>query len=166
MPMEIIKDIMQSEYMFIIIIILILVLLILYIINNIKLSKINKKYEEFMVRLGNGTNIEDILEKYISKVDQVDKDNKEIMEYCNNINNNMQKCIQKTGIVRYTAYENVGSDLSFTLALLDNKNNGVVLNGIYSRDTSNIYAKPIVNGESKYTLSAEEKQALKIAKEK
>lgn len=164
--MEIIKDIMQSEYMFIIIIILILVLLILYIINNIKLSKINKKYEEFMVRLGNGTNIEDILEKYISKVDQVDKDNKEIMEYCNNINNNMQKCIQKTGIVRYTAYENVGSDLSFTLALLDNKNNGVVLNGIYSRDTSNIYAKPIVNGESKYTLSAEEKQALKIAKEK
>lgn len=164
--MEIIQNIMQSEYAFIVMCLLIVILLILNVLNNIKLSKLNKKYKEFMVRLGNGTNIEDILRKYISKVDQVDSDNKEIMEFCNNINNNMQKCFQKIGIVRYNAYQDVGSDLSFTLAILDNKNNGVVLNGIYSRDMSNIYAKPIINGESKYTLSEEEKEALKIAKEK
>ena len=164
--MEIIQDVMQSEYTFIIMCVIILLLVILNIVNNIKLSKLNKKYKEFMVRLGNGTNIEEILRKYISKVDEVDNDNKEIMEFCNNINNNMQKCVQKIGIVRYNAYQDVGSDLSFTLAMLDNKNNGVVLNGIYSRDKSNIYAKPIINGESKYTLSDEEKEALNIAKEK
>ena len=164
--MEIIQDIMQSEYTFIVICILIIMLLVLNVINNIRFSKLNKKYREFMVRLGNGTNIEEILRKYISKVAEVDNDNKEIMEFCNNINNNMQKCVQKIGIVRYNAYQDVGSDLSFTLAMLDNKNNGVVLNGIYSRDMSNIYAKPIINGESKYTLSEEEKEALKIAKEK
>lgn len=164
--MEKIQDVMQSEYTFIIMCVIILLLVILNIVNNIKLSKLNKKYKEFMVRLGNGTNIEEILRKYISKVDEVDNDNKEIMEFCNNINNNMQKCVQKIGIVRYNAYQDVGSDLSFTLAMLDNKNNGVVLNGIYSRDMSNIYAKPIINGESKYTLSDEEKEALNIAKEK
>ena len=164
--MEIIQDVMQSEYTFIIMCVIILLLVILNIVNNIKLSKLNKKYKEFMVRLGNGTNIEEILRKYISKVDEVDNDNKEITEFCNNINNNMQKCVQKIGIVRYNAYQDVGSDLSFTLAMLDNKNNGVVLNGIYSRDMSNIYAKPIINGESKYTLSDEEKEALNIAKEK
>ena len=164
--MEIIQDVMQSEYTFIIMCVIILLLVILNIVNNIKLSKLNKKYKEFMVRLGNGTNIEEILRKYISKVDEVDNDNKEIMEFCNNINNNMQKCVQKIGIVRYNAYQDVGSDLSFTLAMLDNKNNGVVLNGIYSREMSNIYAKPIINGESKYTLSDEEKEALNIAKEK
>ena len=44
--------------------------------------------------------------------------------------------------------------------MLDDKNNGVVLNGIYSREMSNIYAKPVENGKSNYTLSEEEKMAI------
>ena len=47
--------------------------------------------------------------------------------------------------------------------LLDNNNNGVVLNGIYSRDNSNIYAKPIKDGKSEYILSDEEKEAIEKA---
>ena len=47
--------------------------------------------------------------------------------------------------------------------MLDEKNNGVVLNGIYSREMSNIYAKPVENGKSTYTLSNEEKQAIEKA---
>ena len=70
----------------------------------------------------------------------------------------MKKSIQKVGIIRYNAYKDTGSDLSFTLALLDENNNGVVLNGIYSREMSNIYAKPIENGKSTYTLSDEEQK--------
>lgn len=69
----------------------------------------------------------------------------------------------KIGIVRYNAFKDVGSNLSFTLALLDNNNNGVVLNGIYSRDNSNIYAKPIKDGKSEYILSDEEKEAIEKA---
>ena len=75
----------------------------------------------------------------------------------------MESCVQKIGIVRYSAFRDTGSDLSFALALLDEKNNGVVLNGIYSREMSNIYAKPVENGESTYTLSEEEKQAINKA---
>lgn len=67
------------------------------------------------------------------------------------------------GIYRYNAYKDTGSDLSFTLALLDEKNNGVVLNGIYSRDMSNIYAKPVQNGESSYKITEEENEAIKMA---
>ena len=67
---------------------------------------------------------------------------------------------QKIGIVRYNAFKDTGSDLSFSLAILDAHNNGVVLNGIYARDSSNIYAKPIENGQSKYILSNEEKEAI------
>ena len=52
-----------------------------------------------------------------------------------------------------------------TLALLNKNNDGVVLNGIYSREMSNIYAKPIKNAESTYTLSNEEKEAIKRAVE-
>ena len=52
---------------------------------------------------------------------------------------------------------------SFALAILDDYNNGIVLNGIYARDSSNIYAKPVENGESKYVLSNEEKEAINRA---
>ena len=45
------------------------------------------------------------------------------------------------------------------------KNNGVVMNGIYSREMSNIYAKPVEAGNSSYTLSEEEQQAIKKAME-
>jgi hypothetical protein len=64
------------------------------------------------------------------------------------------------GVVRYNAIANTGADLSFAIALLDQNNNGFVLNGIYSRDGSYTYAKPIENGQSKYNLSDEEKEAL------
>ena len=66
-------------------------------------------------------------------------------------------------MIRYSAFKDTGSDLSFTLALLNKENTGVVLNGIYSRDMSNIYAKPVEKGVSTYTLSEEEKQAIEKA---
>ena len=54
--------------------------------------------------------------------------------------------------------------MSFTLALMDSEDNGVVVNGLYSRESSSIFAKPLVKGETKYNLSAEEIQAIDIAK--
>ena len=80
------------------------------------------------------------------------------------LENNLKKCVQKVGIVRYNAYGDTGSDLSFTLALMDSEDNGVVVNGLYSRESSSIFAKPLIKGETKYNLSAEEIQAIDIAK--
>ena len=53
--------------------------------------------------------------------------------------------------------------MSFAVALLDEQNSGVVFNGIYSREMSNIYAKPVEKGNSSYTLSAEEAEAIRRA---
>ena len=60
----------------------------------------------------------------------------------------------------YNAYRDTSSDLSFAIALLDEANNGIVLNGIYSREMSNIYAKPIQNGKSSYIMTQEEQDAV------
>ena len=49
--------------------------------------------------------------------------------------------------------------------ILDKNGNGVVFNGLYGSDSSNIYAKPIKNGESSYQLSPEEKYAIEIAEQ-
>lgn len=141
----------------------IILLFIGFIILIISSRKISNKYNKFMKKIGNGKNIEEDLEKFMNKVDQVGKQNSEIISLCKNLDEDVSKCIQKIGIVRYSAFKDTGSDLSFAVALLDEKNNGIVFNGIYSREMSNIYAKPVENGNSTYTLSEEEIQAIEKA---
>lgn len=156
---ELIDFLKNDNYLLILnfIVILLFISFIILLINNVKL---NKKYKNFIKKLGNGKNIEEDLENFMYKVDRVEKQNAEIKVFCNNLEHDMSKCIQKIGIVRYSAFKDTGSDLSFALALLDEKNDGVVLNGIYSREMSNIYAKPVKNGTSTYTLSNEEVEAI------
>lgn len=141
------------------------ILLISFLVATAKISKLNRKYKEFMQKIGNGKNIEEDLENYMYRVERVEKQNGEINSIIKGLDKDLKKCIQKIGIVRYNAFKDVGSDLSFTLAMLDENDNGVVLNGIYSREMSNIYAKPVEKGKSSYTLSEEEQEAIKKAVE-
>lgn len=67
------------------------------------------------------------------------------------------------GIVRFNAFDGTGSDLSFSVALLDSRRNGVVITSLYGRNESRVYGKPVENGESPYTLSPEEKEAIEKA---
>lgn len=143
--------------------VIIIILLIGFIILLISNMKLKEKYRKFMQKLGNGKNLEDDLSNFMYKVDRVEKQNAEIMNFCKNLDDDLTKCIQKVGIVRYSAFKDTGSDLSFAVALLDEKNSGVVFNGIYSREMSNIYAKPVENGNSSYTLSEEESEAIRKA---
>jgi len=73
--------------------------------------------------------------------------------------------IQKVGIVRFNPFSEVGGDQSFSLALLDGHNNGVVITSLYTRENNRIYGKPVAGGESEYVLSKEEKSAIEKAKE-
>lgn len=139
------------------------ILFIAFVIIMIKFVSLNKRYKEFMKKIGNGKNIEEDLENYMYRVERVEKQNAEIKGFIEAMDKNMANCIQKIGIVRYNAFKDTGSDLSFALAMLDEKNNGIVLNGIYSREMSNIYAKPVENGKSKYTISEEEQEAIQKA---
>lgn len=158
-----ISEFLKSEIFLISIAVINLILLVLYIYNCVKLKKINKNYNSFMKKVGRGENIDEILKKYIMAVEQVDEKNKEIKKYCDRLDKNISECIKKIGMVRYSAFKDTGSDLSFALAMLNDNNDGVILNGIYSREMSNIYAKQIKNGTSINKLSEEEKQALEQA---
>ena len=158
--MKSIIDFLKTDKFLIMISIVNIILVFTTIINIIKTSKLQKKYETFIKKIGNGKNIEDDLNKYMTRVEKVEEENKQIIKYCKNLDEEIDRCIQKIGIVRYSAFKDTGSDLSFALAMLDENNNGVVLNGIYSREMSNIYAKPVENGKSKYTLSKEEEEAI------
>lgn len=161
--MEIINNIIKSEAFLIGVAVANLLLLILYICNLLSLKKINRNYKKFMKKIGNGNNIEETLEKYISRVEEASSQNKEIMQYCQRLDKEVSLCVKKIGMIRYNAFKDTGSDLSFALAMLNDNNDGVLLNGIYSREMSNIYAKQIQEGKTNSKLSEEEKQALEIA---
>ncbi len=166
--MESIMQILKTDETILAMAVITILLVIGFIVMIARLTSINKKYKNFLNKLGNGKNIEEDLENYMYRVERVEKQNAEITTYIKNLDEDLTKCIQKVGIVRYNAFKDTGSDLSFALALLDENNDGVVLNGIYSREMSNIYAKPVVNGKSSYTVSEEEQQAIDraIASEK
>lgn len=142
---------------------IIIVLLVFFLILLGKVINLNKRYKKFMIKLGEGKDLQEDLENYMYRVERVEKQNADILGQINGLDKELEGCIQKIGILRYSAFQDTGSDLSFTLALLDEHDNGIVLNGIYSREMSNIYAKPIENGKSTYTLSDEEQEAIKRA---
>ena len=140
------------------------IILFLFIVNTrVKLKRYRKSYQK-IIKWKSNTDIDTLLENIIEEIKTSVEKNKSIEKRINSIERSLAQCIQKTAMVRYNAFENMGSDLSFAVALLDTNDNGVVINGVYSRDSSSTYAKPIIGGKSKYNLSAEEIQAIELAK--
>jgi hypothetical protein len=115
------------------------------------------------MRGANNKNIEELIMSYLDKVDEAKKIAEEARNIYNNVDKRVNGCLQKVSVIRYKAFDDVGSDLSFSIALLDNNKNGVILTGIYGRNDSTTYAKPIDNGISRYDLSDEEMHVLNEA---
>lgn len=139
-----------------------LIMLIILIVNNAKISKLSKKYRKFM-RGGKDKNIEELLEELLGKVDSAVERADEVKSMYNSIDKRLNGCVQKVSIMRYKAFDNMGSALSFSIAFLDAGNDGVIITGIYGRDECTTYAKPVDKGIPKYDLSEEENQVLQDA---
>lgn len=137
--------------------------LIISILSIMMSRKTKKNYERYVEKLGNGDNIAETLKSYINQVDKLNRRDDEIIKYCEYIDLQQKLCIKKVGLVRYDINYDLKNKLSFALALLDDEDNGVVINSIYGLDNSNIYAKPVMRGSSSYKLSSEEQDAIKKA---
>ena len=83
-----------------------------------------------------------------------------IKEISSEINTLKENSLQKIGIKRYNPFSDSGPDQSFTISLLDGKNNGIVLTSLHLNESFRVYAKPIKNGKSNYQLSKEELESL------
>ena len=149
----------------IILLVITIIALILSLISFYYTFKTKKRYESVIMRLGGGEDLTKIMDKYISQVNEIADQNEQIKDYIIKLDGELGKAIKKVGIVKYDAYNDTKNKLSFALALLDRNDNGIVINNIYGVEDSNVYAKPIEKGKSKYNLSAEEIDAIKRAVE-
>ena len=154
-----------QPYLILALIVVVIIMMLMVIILFNAIGRLEKKYKKFM-RGTDNKNIEELVLKYFDNIDKVKEDTENMKELYKNLNQRVENCIQKVSLIRYRAFEDVGSDLSFSVAILDSKNNGFILTGIYGRNESTTYAKPIDKGLSRYELSQEEKQVLQDAMSK
>ena len=129
------------------------------------LSDMRKRYREMMKGV-EGANLEQMLIGHIDETRAVAEENRRLDEENKRMDALLQTALTRVGVVRFAAFEDMGSDLSYAVAMLDSHNNGVVLSSIFGREDSRSYVKPIQDGQSSYTLTDEEQQALKEAMQK
>lgn len=152
----------ESDYVIIGLAGLTAVLLIIILINVIQMHKLKKKYKMFM----DGKNAKTLEESILSRMDQIDhlisstqKNESDIQK----IYKNMKTTFQKVGLVKYDAFHEMGGKLSFSLALLNEINDGFIVNAMHSREGCYTYIKEIIDGNSIIALADEEQEALDMA---
>mgnify|MGYP000882748147 FL=1 len=141
------------------VIILSIITLIVFISVNLKLSKIAKKYKE-LTKGVDGSNLEDLLLHQTKSLENVQEEIVELKHSVTQLEQDSCQMISKVYSKRYNAFPEMGSDLSFSVVFLNDKNTGVVLTSIYGREENRVYLKPIVEGKSSYPLSPEEKEII------
>ena len=152
----------SSDYVIIGLAALVLIMMILLIVFIVQMSKLKKRYKIFM-QGNDAKSLEDTLVYRLEQVDELIEANASNERNIDTIFNNMQGCFQKLGLVKYDAFNEMGGKLSFSICLLDEKNNGFIINAMHSREGCYTYVKEIIDGNSIIQLAEEEQQALQQA---
>lgn len=150
---------MNDIFLFIAIIILTIGLLVLAYLfldlrRKLKTIIVNSKNNERL-------SLEELIEKYINKLEISSKDIEELKTRVKSINSNLKLSIQDVEVIRFNPFLDTGSDQSFVAGFFDSNKSGVIITCLNSRAQSRIYAKKVVNGESEVKLSEEEQKLLK-----
>ncbi len=150
------------DYVVIALAAVVLVLLILLIVNMVKLSGLRRKYDIFM-KGKTAKSLEDTLIYRLEQLDDLIKSNASNERNISSIMNTLKDCFQKFGIVKYDALEEMGGKLSCAMCMLNDKNDGYIINIVHSREGCYNYIKEIIDGNSIIGLSEEETEALEKA---
>ncbi len=147
----------------IILLILPLILLAWIVFLQLTISKI-KKNQLILFKGEKAKNLEKIILGIRNQNSKMDEEIKDLYQITTKIHSLVDSSLYKFGLVRFNPFKSVGGDQSFALALLNGKNDGIVISSLYLKESSRTYAKAIKNGASeKYPLSDEEKKAIEIA---
>ena len=154
----------DSDYIIIGLTVIVVILLVLYIVNIVQTNKLKKRYNIFMSGK-NAKTLEDTLIKRLDQVDTLIPANSTNEKNIDKLFSNMKFTFQKVGLVKYDAFHEMGGKLSFSLALLNETDDGFVMNAVHSREGCYTYIKEIVGGNSIIVLAEEEQEALNMAKD-
>ena len=104
------------------------------------------------------------LKETLIKLRKLEKNLEKVSQELEILKKENKFAIQKVSIVRFNPFSEIGSDQSFSIALLDGKDDGLIITSLYTREGNRVYGKEIKNNESKHLLSKEEEKVIQIAK--
>jgi hypothetical protein len=135
---------------------------ILVIINHVRVSSVVKKYRQ-LIRGLSDKDVEDLMVSYAKELEHINRKlSNNIQKRLDVVEDKLPSCIRKFGMVTYNAFDNIGNNMSFSIAALDDSDSGLVLTGIYARENSYVYAKPIKT-ESRLTRNCRQRRKRLLA---
>ena len=154
----------ESDYIIIGLVAVTLIMFIMLMVNMAQISGLKKRYKTFM----SGKDAKSLEDAFVEKLEQMDNLIKVSNVNAQNIDilsKKVRQTFQKVGLVKYDAFNEMGGKLSFSLALLNENEDGIILNAVHSREGCYTYMKDIIAGNAVVNLSEEEKAALESAKQ-
>ncbi|CAM4215772.1 DUF4446 family protein [Paenibacillus alkaliterrae] len=142
---------------------LVIILFIWIAVIGGRLKKLRKQYTAVMGNMG-VTNLEDVIMEIKEGLAEQQQETKQLQSQLKEIKTSLPRQKGRIGIIRYNAFAEQGSDLSFSIAIINDEKDGAVFSAIHNRENSYVYAKPLAKGESNYPLTPEERKAILEAK--
>lgn len=143
-----------------------ILLVIAFFINIILYRRLNRRMKLFesssltLQTFMSGDQLDTLLRENTQKMTRQEQELNKIDARLSQMEIKLRAGVDRAELLRFRAFENVGSDLSFAFALLNQEGSGVVLSSIHNREESRVYAKPIKEGLSTYSLTGEEKEVI------
>lgn len=109
------------------------------------------------------SDLEGVLFEEIKRLKKAEEGIKGLSKNLKSVEKMAGESIQKASVIRFNPFKETGGDQSFVIALLDSRDNGLVITSLFTRQGNRVYSKPIKEGKSTYPLSKEETEALKKA---
>ena len=144
---------------------LIAALFALWIAALVRIGRLKRRLQAFVNGAG-VADLESILKRLHERVDALTSKTDAHEKSLEALGTKAERMKSNVGVLRYNPFDERGNDLSFSIAIVDDRRDGVVISAIHSRDESRVYAKPIEAGASGYPLTPEEKEAISRAKTK
>jgi len=137
-------------------------LLLAVVALSVRLSRIRRAH----ARLLDGAPQDDLLavvSRQVDTAEQLQRELRVIGRETAQLSERVSAAVKTVGFTRYDAFPDVGGQLSFSAAFLNEAGDGVVLSIITGRSDSRSYAKAVKRGHSEYQLSEEEQAAIAMA---
>jgi len=148
----------QDQFLYLIIV-LFAVLIVFNIFLFLKSRKTNLKLKIFFGGK-KAQDLEGVLFEEIKKLKQAELEVEGLKKEAAILKKLTDQSIKKVGVIRFNPFKSSGGDQSFSIAILDSADNGLVISGLYTQDGTRVYCKPVKEGQSEYPLSKEEERAL------
>jgi hypothetical protein len=148
-----------GPYLSLLVVLVMLLLVLWLIVLQLRVTRLRRKYAALLTA-PDGKDLGELLSMYVDQMRLAASKAEQLARTSELMEKQIRHSIKHLGLVRFNAYEGIGGEQSFCVALLDDDGDGFVLSSLHGREEGRLYAKPITGWDSTYTLSVEEKQAI------